>query len=967
MLKKHKSSKNLLRGLLFLGFFFLLVANTTAQEARISGRVVDAETREGLFSAHVTLQDEDQLTYQTITDDQGDFVLYVNNLGDFNLYVQYVGYETTQEEIKIDSYEARELPVVNLEASAFELDEVQIVSSIPVTVKEDTLQYSVNSFKTRNDAEVRDLISKLPGVTLDADGTVTAEGETVKRIYVDGKEFFGRDPQTALNNLPVDIVESIEVIDKKSDQAEFTGFDSGERSKAINIVTKNSSKYSYFGKVDGGVGTDDLYGVSGNFNLFKKDQRFSLVGLSNNINAQNFSTEDLTGTSGSVSRGGGGRRGGGGGGGGRGGKGGSGGSGGGGSSSGGGSGGGGGGGKSSGINTVHSLALNYIDEWTDKWDVTGSYGYNVRDNDTEETSLTEYFMEDGNNQFIDEEAFGESQKFNHAFDMKMDYTLDSMNSFLIRPGLSIENSDSYSESTSESYLLDNTPLSNSKVLEDGSGSGLDFSNSLLYRRRFNKPGRTLSLDWKVGYYETDKTNTTESVIEYTDEEVDEVDSTAQFNDAKTYRYRTSGNLVFTESLLPELQIKLGYYQGWEQEDADKRVYDVSTGMDNQLLQEDLSNSFVTTKQDYRTSAGLLLNKEKYNLFGGVSYQLTDIQNESTYPYSDEIRYDFDDWLPEVNFSYSFERSKRLRFSYQKKLKNPSVDKLQSVVDNSDPMNVSTGNPYLEPEKEHAIKLNYRSFNYETQHTFFVSLSADMTNNKISNHTLVVPRDTVIDGINLRSGARYRSPINIDGYRSANFNFVYSFPWDAIATNITLNTRGKVVRNTGLTNNVKSVTYDNSAGQELKLSSNISERVDFLVSARSTHHWVSNELQPEISGKYYDHDIDVKATFEPLKRVLLSTTFSGKMYNGDEDLVNDDSFYWNASISKKFFKSGQGELKLSVFDILDQNKSFSRRVTESFIQTSRTQVIPRFFMVSFIYRLKTSMEPPSSGRGRGRAR
>ena len=545
----------------------------------------------------------------------------------------------------------------------------------------------------------------------------------------------------------------------------------------------------------------------------------------------------------------------------------------------------------------------------------------------------------------------------------MDYTLDSMNSFLIRPDLSLENSESYSESSSETYLVDDTPLNRSGVTENGSANGLDFSNSLLYRHRFNKPGRTLSLDWKMGYFENEKKSTTESIIEYNNEDREEVDSTAQFNDAQTYKYRTSGNLVFTETLVSDFQLKLGYYQGWQKEDADKRVYDVLSGIDNQSLQDSLSNTFVTTQQDYRPSAGLLLSKESFNIFGGISYQKTNIHNESTYPYSEEVEYGFEDWLPEASFSYNFTGSKRLRFSYQKRLKNPTVEKLQSVVDNSDPMNVSTGNPLLEPEKEHAIKLNYRSFDYDTQEMFFVSLSADMTNNKISNQTIVAASDTIIDGINLRNGARYVSPINIDGYRSANFNLVYSFPWDLIQTNITLNTRGRITRNTGMTNAIKNVTYDNSAGQELKLSSNISERVDFLLSAKSTHHWVTNEQQPDFNGNYFDHDLDLKATVEPLKRWLVSTTFSGKIYNGDEDLVNDNSYYWNASVSKKMFKNGQGELKLSAFDILNQNKSFSRRVSESYIQTSRTQVIPRFFMVSFIYRLRTSMEPPSSGGGR----
>ena len=929
--------------------FWLLfgsVFNIMAQEVLVTGKVIDSEESQALFAAHVALQDENDLMYQSITNDEGNFSISVKKLGNYKLHVQFVGYETHTSKIKIRELKNIQLEDIALVPSFYMLDEVEVVSGLPVILKKDTIQYSSEAFKTRSDGDVKDLIKKLPGIEIGSDGTVTAEGESVKRIFVDGKEFLGNDPQSALNNLPVNMVQSVQVIDKLSDQAEFTGFDDGSRSKVINIITKKSSHYSSFGKMDGGMGSDDLYSTSGNVNLFNQNQRLSFVGMSNNINQQNFTGQDLTDSSGGTS--GGGKK--------RGGK-----------SKGKKSGGGEtssvkSGGKSPGVNTTHSLGVNYIDMWGDKWDVTGSYLFSIRDNEVEQESVTEYFLQDGNNQFIEEKAQGNSKKYNHRFDLKMDYTIDSQNSILFRPSLSIENSDKTSFSNSNSSLADQTLLNNARVSDSGRASGIDFSNSTLFRHKFQKIGRTLSFDWKLGYLKNEDNTSTYSGINYFDNEQAESDSTAQLGESLALKYSTSGNFVYTEPFGKHMQMQLSYFQEWTKQDANREVYDLIANPDFPILDTDLSNTFISIQQTYRPNVGFLLVYDKFSLTSGMSYQYGTISNENTYPFKDKVDYSFKDFLPELSMNYTFTNSKRLRFSYQKKLKQPGVNELQDVVNNSDPMNISMGNPMLEPEQTHALKFNYRTFDVRTNQMFFINLSASLISNKIGNETNIALNDTVIQGVDLIKGAKLVRPVNLNGFRNANANMVYSFPFDLIRTNVSFNSIGNYIRNIGSINGVESVTFDNSLGQGIKLSSNISERVDFTLSAKTTHHWIKNEEQENFNGNYFDHQIDGNITLEPVKSLLISSTFSGTIYQGDDNLINENIYYWNAYVAKKLFRKGQGELKFSVFDILNQNRSISRSVQEAYLQTTRTNVLPRFFLLSFSYRLNASLDSSSGKKG-----
>ena len=375
----------------------LITLNAFAQIQGIRGWVADSASGKVISGAHVILtRPSDGLSMTSVTGSKGGFYLNPPAGTRYSLHISYVGYGDFIKEVEFEGG-LLDLDTIRIVEKDVLLDEVEVKGQIlPVEQKGDTTIYNADSYKTLPDASTEDMIRKMPGIIVE-DNKVEAQGEEVKEVQVDGKEFFGQDPMMALRNIPAEVVEKIEVFDKLSEQAQFTGFDDGNTTKTINIITRAQYRNGQFGKLFGGAGTDERYKIGGTVNVFNEDQRISFIGQSNNVNEQNFSTQDLLGVIGTNTRGssmgfrpGGGSRPRGGMGGGR-------------------VGGGPGGmmrglgmssidnflvGKQNGISTTHALGINYQDAWGENWDITASYFFNRNGNDTRQYTNTEYFLPD---------------------------------------------------------------------------------------------------------------------------------------------------------------------------------------------------------------------------------------------------------------------------------------------------------------------------------------------------------------------------------------------------------------------------------------------------------------------------------------------------------------------------------------------------------------------------------------------
>jgi hypothetical protein len=456
-----------------------------AQSYSIKGTLMDAKDNSTLMSASVTLTNIEDASFKQLsaTDMDGNFVFAGLKSGVYKLKFSYIGYSDKEVVVRL-SIEDKLLGKILLAQNEKTLNDVNIVEkAVRVEQKADTAVYNASSFKVNKDATTEDLVTKMPGVVND-NGTVKAQGEEVKKVLIDGKEYFGDDVNAALKNLPADLVDKVQVFDRMSDQAQFSGFDDGNSQKAMNITTKKGMNNGVFGKFYAGYGylTDSRYSAGANVNWFSGNRRLSLISMSNNINQQNFSMQDLTGALGTSSPSGpGGMRGGG-----RGGR-------------------GGGGdnpannflvGQQNGIATTHAIGLNYSDVLGKKKNlkITGSYFFNSTDNATQSELNRNYFSNGDSTLNYSENSSGRNRNMNHRVNLRLQYDIDSVNTLIITPKFSLQQNKQETQTAGANAFIAESPVSSTNNQYTSQNKGYSFSTDILYRHRFKKPGNTISLN-----------------------------------------------------------------------------------------------------------------------------------------------------------------------------------------------------------------------------------------------------------------------------------------------------------------------------------------------------------------------------------------------------------------------------------------------------------------------------------------
>ena len=459
------------------------------EEVTVTGKVNGAADRTPLAGAHLTFihfRDTTQ-TFHTTTDPKGEFSVTVRR-GRYSLRVSFVGYQTLlldgEQSVRANQ-EKNDIGTLFLTEGAY-LDEVEVAGyRSAARLRGDTLDFDARAFQVNPDASAEDLVRRMPGITVEG-GRVTAQGEDVRRVLVDGREFFGDDPSIALRNLPAEVIERIEVYDRMSDQAELTGFDDGQRSKTINIVTRLDTRSGQFGRLYSGYGADERYQAGIATNIFMNDSRISIIGMSNNINEQNFSREDIISLSAGAIRGG--RGSGMGGGMGR-------------MAQGGGMTGGAPAGHVSdfrvsnqyGDNTTHAIGLNYSDSWlNNNLNFTGSYFFNISENITDQFTDRQYYIDETDKQYYLEDSESTSRNKNHRMNLRMTYNINDRNALILTPRMTLQSNTADSYMNARNILESNNLVSTSETGYDTDLSGYNYGSSLIYRYQFEKTGRTLS-------------------------------------------------------------------------------------------------------------------------------------------------------------------------------------------------------------------------------------------------------------------------------------------------------------------------------------------------------------------------------------------------------------------------------------------------------------------------------------------
>ena len=928
------------------------------QEVTLKGVIVDSDDKTPLAGAHISLTHsrDTTRTFRTMTGPNGEFSINLAR-GRYILKATFVGYQTLTldgDQAVRASSDINDVGTLLMREGAY-LDEVEIAGyRTTARLRGDTLDYDAQAFKVNPDASAEDLIRRMPGITVD-DGKVTAQGEDVRKVLVDGREFFGDDPSIALRNLPAEIIERIEVYDRMSDQADLTGFDDGQRSKTINIVTRLDSRSGQFGRVYSGYGGDERYQLGLSTNIFSGSSRISILGMSNNVNEQNFSREDIISLSAGAIRGG---RGGG-------------------MGSGMGRAAQGGGGPDGsamghvsdyriaaqhGDNTTHALGLNYSDSWLDNnLNLTGSYFFNISDNYTDQFTDRQYLIDESDRQYYLEDSEASSRNSNHRMNMRVTWNIDNNNSLIVLPRMTLQSNTADSYMNAMNLLEGNNLLSMSETGYDSDLSGYNYSSSLIYRHRFEKTGRTLSTNLTANFNNNQSLYYLDALSDYFAGEGDPghgeqalSDFLRQRSDSETLNRTLSSNITYTEPLGENGLLQAGYNISRITNENDRitNSWDPDAGsyMDFEAaLSNRLSSNYLTQ----RGSLGYRLSGGKYSLTLEMGYQHASLTGNQEFPYAFELpEREFQNFLPRVMLSYDIERGKSLRFNYRTSTSPPTVTQLQEVVDNTNPVLLSSGNPDLDHSYSHFFMTRYNATNTERSTNFIAALFGNISGDYIGNSTIIARADTTLaNGYVLKKGSQFSQPVNLDGFSNIRSHVSYGFPLRFIKSNLSLTSGLARVRRPSMINDRINTANTYSASGGFILSSNISPNVDFSASYNASYNIVENTMQPQLDNDYFSQRSGTMFSFIFLNHWVFRSDVSHLMYRGLGDDFNQDYILWNMNFGRKLFNNNLGEITLSVFDLLDQNKNIIRNVSDSYVEDLRTNQLSRFFMLKFTYNLR----------------
>jgi hypothetical protein len=918
--------------------FVLLIVSVSAQaQFVVKGSVQDAAAKLGLPGVNVVASpvfDSTQVI-GTTTNAKGEFELKLNRPGPYVVRLSFVGYVTRVERIRVP----REGGPVQLAPFLLQ-DDVKTLGEVRIEGVEqrveqrgDTTEIRADAFKVNPDADAEQLVRKMPGITVE-NGQVQAQGEQVRRVLLDGQEFFGDDATMALKNLPAEVVDKIQLIDRLSDQAQFTGFNDGNTEKTLNIITKTGLDNSRFGKVYAGYGTDNRYMAGGNVNFFKGSKRITLIGMANNINQQNFSSQDLGGLSSSVGRPVGGGR------------------------PGGGRPGGGGEtanfltGQQGGISATQALGINYSDNWGKKGKMSASYFVNRSDNTQESSIARQFFLADGIGQLYNEQNKGETVNLNNRLTSRIEYNIDTNNSIIFTPRVSWQGRNQLTVFDGFTTTRDGLPINSTLNEQQTDNRSWNVNGDLQFRHKFARKGRTISLNVNG---DVNSQNGLRDLLALNQQFGLNPDSLLIDQEIETFSYaqRYRADLVYTEPVGEKGMLEFSYAPQWQFSENDQLANNFNTvdGAYN-LVDSSISNRFDNYILSQAFGTRYRFSTEKYDWMVGTSYQITNMLSEQLFPLSLDADIDFYNWLPTAMLRYNLSKTANIRLFYRTNIQLPSLSQLQNVVDNTNTLQLRAGNPELGQSYTHRIGGRFREAKPGKGTSFFVFGSLALINNEISNSTLIAARDTTLPGgLALVRGAQLVRPVNVDGAYNFRSFMSWGFPVKLLKSNMNLSAGYTINNLPSLINGAVNNALTHNLNTGFTLGSNISKQLDFTVNYTLNYNTVFNSIQPQLNNDYFIHTGGVRFNWIPVPMLVLSTDVMYNAFTGLEDGFNQQFTLLNAGVGYRFMKDRRAELRLSVFDLLNQNNSIARNVTETYVEDVQTVVLQQFLMLTFTYNIR----------------
>lgn len=953
-------------------------------------RLVDDKTADPVAYATVslTLKGSDKALKYVLTDHDGYGELSKIHRNTYVLKAEIMGYKTYSQEVKIE----KDMNLGEIKMSQdVELLNAASVSAVgnPIVIKKDTIEYTASSFKTSDNDMLEQLLKKLPGVEVESDGTITANGETINKITIDGKTFFLDDPQLASKNIPAKLVEKVKVVEKKSEQAEFTGIDDGEEETVIDLSLKPGAMRGWFGNVMGGGGhdvpgagsdmSDARYQGAAMVGRFNEDSQISIILNGNNTNNRGFN--DVAGGMMRGMRGGGMGRG------------------------------MGGWGGGNGITTSWMGGVNGAFTLLDEaMDLSGNYLYNGSDNIVEEKSDRITYKADGSRLFSNESGHNNSLSQGHRIGARLEHKFSENTSIIFEPQINFGQGrfNEHSEFYTRQQLTDDTDIedvNSGETLNQGWNDNWSTSGFLLFRQRLGKPGRTISANFRYSFNDNNLLGSNQSFTNVYTQGQEPEENVNQYFDMNSSSASLRGRVVYTEPLGNDFYFEANYQYNWSRNNSVKDVWDKEGAPDLVVIpdkalmgdildsfygtprNEDYSSHITNTAHNHRGGASVSYQKEKFRAQLGASINPTTTNNVTN---GVDTTYTVVNFAPQAMINYEFNDNSHIRMHYSGSSSQPSTSQLMPVPDNSNPLNVSLGNPYLKPYFNHRVRGNYGYTNKKTFSSVHVRFSASIVDDAITNAQWYDP-----------AGVQYSIPVNGPATGSADMRVMVNSPFGESGFSLFSMTFARYNQSSSFIGRNSLPTEDYYDGVYFKYdkfyqdyliddkgnSLSLSESEDFIANKTQTMSFTqrlrltyrNDFVELSLGGStrmnkswYTMEGTDLAATWNNQIDGSMNWTIPGGInlianmdYNWYEGYTTprEDEIVLNAEITKLLFKN-KFTLALKAYDILGQSKNISVSDSANYHLETWNNTLGRYIILSLTYRFGSFGGPGGGHRGPG---
>jgi len=910
--------------LVLLNGLVLLSLSVSAQLNSIKGEIKDTVDKKSLYNASVVLlHAKDSVLYKTIrTQLNGQFSFNAIQKGAYVLMISYPQYADYLEKIELKESDIN-LGIIPLNTKVHLLKEVIIKNTVSaIRVKGDTTEYKADSFRVTPNADVQELIKKIPGFQVNSKGEITTQGEKVNKVLVDGEEFFSDDPAVVTKNLRADAVDKVQVFDKKSDQAAFTGIDDGQTSKTINLQLKEDKKNGHYGKFELGSNLDTYKNGKALINAFKGKKKFAGYLTTDNTKFEALSWDEQRN-------------------------------------------------YSDGGNTVTTLGDDgsmsiYFSSGGDDYDeqiglpnqqsggvVLANKWGNTSTNNTGQyqrlqsnakgTSYTQTILSNAilNNNTTNDQVL---DKRKYRFNTINEWGTDSTGLFKI----TLKAANTLKEASAQ-YFGITTNESGSRINQTERQTSLAENDKLLvsnlsYRKKFAKKGRTISVlsDLNFNDKAQDATLISENSFYDAANLLSSVDRVDQVKANQQTTSSIASNIVYTEPLSEKSFLIFKYGLTIAKNDAER-----VTSNNNGAIVDSLSNHFVFNTVNNSGSLSYRYVAKKVNFIigsgmGTANYQLNDLELGTNRAIN------FTNFIPSASLNFNPKQQRRIRFNYNGNTINPTLQQIQPIIDNSDPLNIGVGNANL--QQGFSNKFSFNANDYKVLKSRSISLNANYTatNNAITNSSQV---DT--------NGRTIRKYVNVDG--SFNYNFSVGYGLDVYkGVNLRVQMGKNFNRYINFVNDVKNTNDNNGIDYTLSLNYWSDTWFNFYWQLMATNNQSTSSIRANITTNYWSYSSYGNFNFNFKKaKTYISIENDINIYQKSAAFPDQRNIYLvSPSIRKVIGKKDQFELKLFAFDIFNQNNYVRRNISSNFISETTNNGIRRYFLLGFVYNFSKNSKPPS---------